>query len=79
MRILVVVGMVVGMLAWSQPVSADEGLSGKIWGAIGTPVKVVVTVTHEALHLVQDIAGGVMTVTHSALDVLGIPWENGDE
>ena len=76
-RLLVLVGLTglfygagaLGM-AW-----ADEGaLSTKVWGAIGTPVTVAVTIAHEALHVVQKVAGSVMTVTHAALNILNAPW-----
>jgi len=73
-RVLVLVGVcyaaMCGGVAWAD----DAALSTKVWGAVGMPVKVAVTVVHEALHLVQQVAGGVMDVTHAALDVLGIPW-----
>jgi hypothetical protein len=77
-KLIMVVGFAMA-LAWCQPVWAeDKALSTKVWDAVGTPVKVVVTVGHEGLHLVQDVVGGLMKVSHSALDVLGIPWTNGD-
>jgi len=73
-KLIIVLGlMLVCGTAYAQE---DASLGSKLWTAVGSPVKAVVVVTHEALHIVQNVAGGVMTVAHSALDVLGIPWSD---
>ena len=73
-RMILVVGMVV--MLGSPP--AHAGVWGTIWSGAGSVVSTSVSVGHQGLHFVQNIAGGLMGLTHTALDVLNIPWENGD-
>jgi len=71
-KLALVIGMMVMMSG--SPVYADNHLGDKAWNAIGLPVKGVVIVSHEVLHILGAIGTGVLAVTHSALDVFNIPW-----
>lgn len=47
---------------------------GDLWNGIGATVSTVVSITHDAAHMVQEVAGVSMDILHTALDVLNIPW-----
>ena len=69
--------LVVGMLLMgSQIVSADEhpGIFSRLASGVGGVVTTVVVVTHEVLHVVEQVGAAGMTIVHSGLDMLNIPW-----
>jgi len=73
-KMVLVLGL---MLICGNAYADDEGsLGDRIKSAIGAPVKIAVTVTHKIVHVVRDVSGAAMDITHAALDVLVIPWND---
>jgi len=64
------------VLMGSQLVYADEhpGILSRTWSGLGGVVTTVVVVSHEVLHVVEQVGGASMKVVHSTLDVLSVPW-----
>jgi len=73
-KLLMVVGLV-GFLMMSQP-AAEAGVLDSVVEGAKSVVRVTVTVTHDVLHIAQNVAGSAMGVVHAALDVLQIPFES---
>jgi len=67
--------LVVGMVVCLAQTPAQAGLLGTAWNGLGGFVATALTVTHGALHIVEDMASGLMVIVHSAMDTLAIPWE----
>jgi len=68
-RMLLVIGL---MVCLQGPAHAN--VFDDIVGGVGSVVSTTVSVTHRVIHVVQDVAGVGMTIIHTALDVLNIPF-----
>jgi len=70
--------VLVGVLVFCLQVQAQAGVWDSTVGAVGSAVKSSLTITHQVLHIGERVLDGVMDVVHSSLDLVGIPFENGE-
>jgi len=80
--------LLVGLLVVGLHGTAEASIVNDVLGGIGDVAKsavqvakrsvsTAVTVSHAGLHIVQSVAGGLMQVSHSTLDLFNLPFENG--